>query len=165
MKIFGFKAIVAAVILAALSTAALAQKEGGYSHENAGIQFSVPEGWNVEADGDALIVGPASGEVSVMLYVVEADTMVAAAEALDAYLASALTDLEVTEETSEIKINGLTAFTGSGKGKMEGTPVEYTVMIVLGKKPLMIFGVLETASIEKNSKQVQSFINSIGPIN
>lgn len=164
MRITGLKAVLFAVFIAVFAVSVSAQADGVFTHADGGIQFTAPEGWEAEPDGDSIVLSSSDGAVAVMLYVLDAETLELAAGALDVEIAKMVSDPLVSDKGETMKINGLDVFATSGTGKIEGQPVDFIVLIVMGKKPVMIFAVAESASFEKNKPQINALMQSIGPI-
>lgn len=164
MRIIKIKAVLVTVFVATLAVSVSAQDEGVFSHADGGIQFTAPIGWEAEPDGDSIVLSSPDGAVGVMLYVLNAETLELAAEALDVEIGKMVSDPVVSDKSETMKINGLDVFATTGKGKIEGQAVDFIVLIVMGKKPVMIFAVAESASFEKNKPQINALMQSIAPI-
>lgn len=152
------------MFIAAFAVSAFAQDGELFTHADGGIQFTVPGDWGAEPDGDSIVLSSPDGAVGVMLYVLDAETLKLAAEALDVEIEKVVSEPVVSDKSETMKINGLDVFATTGKGKIEDQPVDFIVMIVMGKKPVMIFAVADSASFEKNKPQINALMQSIGPI-
>lgn len=154
----------ASCLVAIFAITVSAQKFTTYEHEPGGIQFDAPTDWDFEPDEDAVIVSSKDGSIAVLFYVIELESLDAAADALGQEIAKEIKSPEFTQKGESVKVNGMEGYVASGKGKTDDIPVDFIVMVVMGKKPVMIFAMAESAALKNNPGILSKVTSSIRPL-
>jgi len=129
-----------------------------FTHAKAGLQFTLPDSWNVTTEGDSLEA--LSGDESVIMWF-----DVIAPRDLDAYLKEVDKDISrhlqkvkvTTDETTEV-VNGLKQHYLQGTAMANGEPVAWDLTLVEGGK--MVLCVL-AAGDDLDNKTVMNIYRSI----
>ena len=165
MRSIGTTAAMTAMLIAVCFVFSAAAQQGKtYTHSDGGIEFTAPDKWEAETEGDMLTLSSPDGAIGVFFLVVDAKDLEVAVDALTSELDKIITDAKLTSEGSETMINGLNAFYADGSGKLDGVPIEFGVMLVAGKKPVMILAVGESTSLKQHEADVTALMKSIKPV-
>jgi len=167
MRLSRNKAVVAAMFIAVCFVgSAAAQKAATYTHSDAGLQFTVPDKWKVDANGDLVTVASPDDTIGMFFLVLDISDLEKAADAVDSELDRVITDVKIEGEGSETKVNGLDAYLADGSGKLEGTPVQFGVMLVASKKNkvMMIVAVGKSSALKQHDADVTALLGSIKPV-
>lgn len=132
-----------------------------YTHAEGGIQFELPDGWEAEAEGDQLTVGPEDKSISMVFWVPEGDTFEAALDALDEELAKTVKDAKLDGEAKTDTHNGMKHAGVSGSGKVEGAQVLFSVDVLMAKKPVIILIFAAPGQFEKHASEAGALIKSL----
>jgi hypothetical protein len=131
-----------------------------FSHEEGGIEFDVPEGWDVEVNGEVLTLSIPDGTVVFSFWVPEADTWEDAVDAMFEEMETLIEEADVTHE-GESELNGMELYEIRGTGKVKGTPTEWSFSLVIAKKPIIVLVLSNPDRWEENSPVVKRFAESI----
>jgi predicted Zn-dependent protease len=131
-----------------------------FSHEDGGIEFDVPDEWNVEVSDEVLTISTPDGTVVFTFWVPEADNWQDAVDAVSEELESLIEDANVTHE-GESELNGMPMYEVSGTGKVKGTSTEWSFSLILAKKPVILLVLSNSDKWEKNRPVVKRFADSI----
>jgi predicted Zn-dependent protease len=136
------------------------------THKASHISFWVPEGWSVENhEGDALALKDAKDEVGLLLFAVDARDLKGAMAALDQTIDKTVTDVKMSGPAKKVTINGMEASVADGAGKVDGKPVELSVLLVKtpANKFLAIFGAIETSKKKAHEADLRKILASLKP--
>jgi predicted Zn-dependent protease len=139
------------------------------SHEEAGLQFDVPDGWKAEdpgegenKDGTAVMASPEDGTVVFILWVVQADSVQQAMDGLTGELDKMLKDVKMeSEKPEEGQIDGMQVFHFTGTGTSDGKPMSFNVAVIAAKKPVIALTMGEEPAGQKHLPELQDMIASI----
>jgi hypothetical protein len=154
------RAVVGVLVLSFLlliSGSAIAET---FSHEEGGIQFDVPDEWDVEVKEEVLTLSTPDGTVVFSFWVPETDTVEDAFDAMSEEMESLIDDPDVTHE-GESELNGMPVYEIRGTGKLKGTPTEWSFSLVIAKKPIIVLILSNPDRWEKNRPAVERFAESI----
>lgn len=149
----------------AMPTAASSVMQGSSSGETfrnqqAGVAFTVPEGWKAEPNGEVIQVSSPDEAVTVVLWVPKEDTFEATIQALGDELDKILTDVTVDGDAKEFEINGIPTYAVSGTGVLDGTPVSWDIAVLNGKKAFIALVVSESAKLAKHQASFTQLLSS-----
>lgn len=100
-----------------------------YPSEDPVFSVYFPDNWKIELDEELLNAEPKDGSIYVGLWALEdADDVETAIEVLADELDQFISDIEA-EDPQEVEINNLNVLVIDGKGKVEGTKVEFSVTL------------------------------------
>ncbi len=132
-----------------------------YSHEKGGIQIDVPENWQVDEGDEVLTLETPDGSLLLMFWVPEGDTWEQALDGLGAELDQFMDDITVEDEGEEGELNGMSFFEVSGTGSVEGIDVEWSLTLILAKKPVIALAFAESDGWQANQDAVFKLIGGI----
>ena len=163
------RALVSLFCVSLLGTLPAAAEMQNMQHQEAGIQFDVPDGWTAEdpgegenKDGTAVMASPADGTVVFILWVVEADTADAAMDGLTGELGKMLADIKLdNEKPEEGEVGGMQVFHFSGSGTSDGKPMSFNAAVIAAKKPVIALTMGEEPAGQKHVPQLQAMLKSI----
>lgn len=158
-----FKAVIVAILAGCFALPAAAQSGKVYTHADGGIEFTAPDNWKVVPDGDSISIYSPDDSVAVFFAVVEATDLDAAIGALTTELDKVITDSKLNDDGKQVKLNGLDAYVVDGTGKLQGTAIDFALLLVKGKKPMMIVGVGKSTSLAKYQDSIDELVASIRP--
>jgi predicted Zn-dependent protease len=141
---------------------AAAQSEGKtYTHEGAGVTFTLPAGWTAEPDGEQLTVSPADDSFAIVFWVTEAEDFDAAAKALGAELAKQIQNLKLDGEPKADTHNGMDHASVTGSGQVEGKDIVFSADILEAKKPLIVLTLGSLENLQKHAADFSKLVKSI----
>jgi hypothetical protein len=154
------------VTLAALALfAALPARAELITHEAAGIQFELPQGWTSAAEGTGKIrVKNADESVEVVLAVAAKDSLEAVAEEVAGEVDEYLDDVEVDGDGNTGEHNGMPMWSVSGTGTYEDEPWAWDVTILMVTKPVVVLSWATPEVLKNPPADVVSFFQSIKKI-
>ena len=132
-----------------------------FTHEEGGIQFTAPDGWKAEVEGEQLTVSPPGGGIGMVFWVPEGDTFEAAVEALEEELAKTVKNPKFDGEAKEDTHNGMPHASLSGTGTVEGENVAFSVDLLMAKKPVIILTFASAENFKKFEADYWSLVKSI----
>ena len=135
-----------------------------YEHSNGGISIDVPDGWSVQNGDDVIAVEPPDESMVVMLWVPRGTTLKKAIAGLEDELAPYITDAEITQHGEEGEFNGMAYYEVSGSGIAENVEVEWTVTVLMAKRPVIALAVAEPDAWKNNRADAMSLIKGIKKI-
>jgi predicted Zn-dependent protease len=138
-----------------------AQDGETFTHEEGGIQFTAPDGWKAEAEGEQLTVSPPGGGIGIVFWVPEGDTFEAAVAALEEELAKTVKNAKFDGEAREGTHNGMAHATLTGSGPIEGEEMAFSVDLVMAKKPVIILTFASAENFKKHEAEYHSLVKSI----
>lgn len=154
-------ALVAAVCLFAISGSAMA---GTLTHQGVGLSIDIPDDWTTEADGDVLSASPKSEDLALMLWgITDAANLEKALEELGTELDKVIKDSKPTGDPEEGKINGLDAIMMEGTGTVDGTKIEFGLVLVHNGagKFLIVIGFGTPDATKKYDEQLGKILQSV----
>jgi hypothetical protein len=154
-KVLGL--LIALGLLASLASA----QDHLMTHKEGGIQFTLPAGWQSEADGDRLLVHSRDKSVAIVFFVATEDNFEAAVGAMVDEVDKIIDNVKVTNEGKEGEHNGMSMYSISGNGTMDGQPVVWDVTLMAARRPIIVLGFADPASWKKNAAAYDELIQSI----
>jgi hypothetical protein len=139
------------------------------SHDDAGIEFDIPDDWETEElDEDTILIGPPDETFVVFMWVERADDwadLADALEALDDELGEILEDVRHDDDdAAELDLNGLPAIYVTGTGSIEGEAVEWAVAIVLADEPVILLAFADPETFDGVAeKEFKEFVETVRP--
>ncbi len=144
------------------STLAATSGEGEtFTHKEGGLQFEVPKGWKAEPDGDQLTVSSPDNSINMVFWVPEEDTFAAATEAVMTELGKVVKNAKVVEPGKEDTHNGMSHYSVTGTGDIEGHNIFWSVDLLAAKKPVIILSMLVPEKFEQYAADAKQLIKSI----
>ena len=143
------------------SSVLLSQDKRNYSHQEAGVQFELPQGWKAEPDGEVITVSTPDDSLQMVFWVPAADTFDVAVKELDAELGKMLKNVKTTGKETKDMHNGMPHYGQSGTGEVDGVTIEWSVDVLGAKKPVIILTFAAPGVWEKHSADATKFIASI----
>ncbi len=151
-----------AFALAAAVIPAAAQSEGKtFTHEGAGVTFTLPAGWTAEPDGEQLTVAPADESFAIVFWVTEAEDFDAAAKALGTELAKQIQNLKLDGEPKADTHNGMGHASVTGSGQVDGKEIVFSADILEAKKPLIVLTLGSLENLQKHAADFSKLVKSI----
>jgi predicted Zn-dependent protease len=132
-----------------------------FTHAEAGVQMTLPAGWQSKNEGETMTVGPADNLISVVLWVPKGDDFKKAVDDLAEELDKVVKNSKITKPGKEITHNGMQAYTTGGTGEIDGKEIVWGVDMLKAKKPFIVltFGAPEQS--EHHASEYQQFIGSL----
>jgi hypothetical protein len=158
---FLFVAMLTAMILAG----GRMQAQETFTHEQAGVEITIPAGWYYEhQDSDFTIYTPGK-ELAINLAVMEATGIDQALEQADADLEKNFKQVKLGD-ARRVDANGMECVEIDGTAMLEGQPVVvYYCLVVTPKgKILEISAVGTDAEFDKYGKEIEQLDNSLKPV-
>jgi predicted Zn-dependent protease len=149
--------LAALMLFAGLASA----QEHVMTHKDAGVQFSLPAGWQSDADGDRLLVHSPDKSVAIVFFVATEDNFEAAINAMTDEVDKIIDNVKVTNKGQEGEHNGMPMYSVSGTGTMDDKPVAWDVTLLAAKRPIIVMGFAEPASWKKNEAAYNKLVESI----
>ena len=140
---------------------AAAQAGQVFTHEEGGIQFTLPDGWKSEVEGEQLTVSPPGGGIGMVFWVPEGDTFEAAVAALEEELGKTVKNAKFDGEAKEDTHNGMPHAGLSGTGVIEGDEVGFSVDLLMAKKPVIVLTFASAENFKKFEADYMSLVKSI----
>lgn len=135
-----------------------------FEHKEGGIQFTAPDDWKAEAEGDQLTVSPADGSLGIVFWVPEGDTFEAALEALDEELAKTVKNMKLDGEPRTGTHNGMDHASLSGTGTIDGDATAFSVDLLMAKRPVIMLTFASPADFAKHEPAYRHLVKSIRKI-
>ncbi|HKP37155.1 MAG TPA: hypothetical protein VJT71_09865 [Pyrinomonadaceae bacterium] len=137
--------------------------QGGevFTHADAGVKFTLPNGWKAKPDGEVITVSSADDGLQVVLWVPDEATFDAAVKELDNELGKTIKNVKVNGKPTEDSHNGMPHFEENGTGEVDGVTIVWSVDVLGAKKPLIILTFAAPNLFEKNSAGYVQLVNSI----
>jgi hypothetical protein len=132
-----------------------------YSHGEGGIQINVPNDWYVDEGDEILSLETPDSSVLILFWVPEGDTWEQALDGLGAELDQIMEDVRVENDGEEGELNGMSFFEIFGTGSVEGIDVEWSLTLLLAKKPVIALAFAESDGWEANQDAVFKLIGGI----
>jgi hypothetical protein len=148
----------------AASAKTSAQGDNVITNQEAGITFTVPEGWKSEPNGEQIQVSSPDDSVTIVLWVPDTDSFEDAAKAMGDQIDKQLQDVKTDGDGKETTVNGMQAYTLTGTGKYEGTPVNWAVDLIKAKKPFIALSIGESAKLQQHLDGYKKLVQSIKPV-
>ena len=145
----------------AQQTSTTASGENLYTHAEGGIQFELPAGWKAEPSGDQMTLSTQDSSLSVVLWVPAEDDFQQAVEELDKELSKTIKNVKPSGEPRETTVGGMSTFSQSGTGVVEGNEIQWSVDIIKAKKPVIALTFAAPGIWEKHQAEYQQFAKSI----
>lgn len=136
-----------------------------YTLKDAGLQFEIPDGWKVSTNNkNGLLqhnVTSADEEV-VFIFVVAEDAAIAE-KLWGAYLERVKKEMKgvKSEGQKQDKFNEMEHLSESGTGESQGVKMEWSLDVLAADRPVLIFSVIASASVEKHSEAVGKLLSSM----
>jgi hypothetical protein len=157
------KSVLAFFIVAFVMAAAPAHA-GTKTHRASQIEFWIPDAWKVEGeDKDQLTVTDPKGQVGLVFMIRDGKDIKATLDKLDEVINKLAKDVKIVGKPTKTTLNSLETVVVDGTGKVDGKPVELSVMVVKtpNGKYLAILGVLEPAVKKKHEKDLLKILGSL----
>ena len=131
-----------------------------FSHEEGGIEFEVPDGWQVQLDEEVLTLSTPDGTVVFSFWVPEADTWEAAVDAMFEEIQNLVEDPDIKHQ-GDTELNGMPVYEVSGTGLVNEIPTEWAFNLIIAKKPVILLVLSNPKVWEQNRPVVKKFAESI----
>ena len=149
--------LIALTMLASLASA----QDHVMTHKEGGIRFALPAGWTSEAEGDRLLVHSADKTVAIVFFVATEDNFEAAIDAMVGEVDKIIDNVKVTNKGKEGEHNGMPMYSISGNGTIDDKPIDWDVTLLAAKRPVIVMGFAEPASLKKNAAAYLQLVESI----
>ena len=157
--------LLALVFLPLLSPASAAEKT--FPKKNAVISFAMPEGWKMEVDkkDGSISINAPDGRISVNFAEVPIEATMEIFEQMLPEMVKALKDAAEAEKPKEKTEDGLTGYTATYAGKIEGQTAVCIFVLFKGGKDRSILGniiVGDPGTLPKESNEaLEAFMKSL----
>lgn len=135
-----------------------------FTHNEAGVRFTLPAGWKTKNEGETLIATSEHEAISVVLWVPRGDDFDKATDELKQRLQSVIKNPQVTTPGQEITHNGMRAYTAAGTGEVNGEQIIWEVDIIQSKKPFFVVTFAAPQMFKMHQADYQSLLNSLKPV-
>lgn len=135
-----------------------------YTHEEAGVQFTVPAGWKTDEQGEVLTITSADDNVGIMFWVPSENDFDAAVKSIEGELDKIVKNPKFNEQPEEGTINGMRYISQSGTGEIEGKNAEWDVTVLDAKKPVFVVSFFDAAAGNKHDADLTNLVKSIKKI-
>jgi hypothetical protein len=132
--------------------------------DSSGIKMTVPKGFGMEKDGDALNVTSPDKSITVIFLAVEGKDFEEATKGMAAVLDKGMKNVKVEEEGTKDELNGMETISSSGTGVDKETNknlVWSLAAIKTPKKPVLVTIIGEKDNIEKHSADFKAMFDSL----
>ena len=135
-------------------------------YEAAGIELTVPAGWECHEEDGILYLGPEDGDLQFLLYEVDAESIEEALDELDEAMAEVV-EFDEIEDAEEHEINGLHVVTCDATGTLceDGSPVECGVAVLVSPNDhvVVLFGIASPEAAEEYGEEIVELFASLCP--
>ena len=131
------------------------------SHEEGGIQFTMPAGWKAEKSGEAVTVNAPDKSISVTFWVPEGDTFEAAVDAVGDELEKRIKNPKLNGEGRKGTHNEMPYYSLSGSGEVNDQDVLFSMDMVMAKKPVIILSFASPENFKRNAAEYNKLLQSI----
>ncbi|HWS52542.1 MAG TPA: hypothetical protein VN228_00335 [Pyrinomonadaceae bacterium] len=133
-----------------------------FTHEEGGIQFTAPDGWKSEVEGEQLTVSPPGGGIGIVFWVPEGDTFDAAVDALGDELEKVVKDPKLDDDSNKQGThNGMPHASFSGSGTVNGENMAFSVDLLMAKKPVIVLTFASPENFKKYEADYVGLVSSI----
>lgn len=140
----------------------LADAGSTYEYKAGGVQFTVPDGWRDEEQGDGtILVGPQDGSLVVIVWAPAEQDINKAADTVDAILGQFVNDVEVDTVEDIKESNGMRTLAVSGSGTSSGKACDFTAQFVQGAKLVVFLTLADSATLEQHQESLNELDDSI----
>ncbi len=146
---------------AAATTSTSATAGETFSHEAGGLEFELPDGWEAEPDGETISVSTPDDTLKMIFWVADEDTFEEAAKALDEEIAKTVKNMKTVGEPTEDTHNGMPHYSESGTGEVEGATIQWSVDLLMAKKPVIILSFAAPGLWGKHQAELEKLVASI----
>lgn len=161
MRLIPVRTLALLVALGLLTALASAAQDQTLTHKEAGLQFTLPAGWQTDAEGDRLLVHSPDKSVAIVFFVATEANFEAAVGAMVDEVDKIVDNVKVTNKGQEGEHNGIPMYSVSGNGTLDGKAIVWDVTLMAAKRPLIVMGFAEPASWKKNAAAYNELIASI----
>lgn len=133
-------------------------------HTAGGVQFSVPDSWNIEQAGPAYQATTPDDAAYILFLGLKGSEIEQRFNEVDTLLAEAGVTGFSPENPQETQINGMVAMLVGGKAKLEGKSVEVGLVFLVppaGENAIIILGLTQNTA---NDKAIEQVIMSMKPL-
>jgi predicted Zn-dependent protease len=135
-----------------------------FTNSQAGVQFTLPAGWNTKAEGETITATSEHDAISVVLWVPRGDDFSKATEDLKRQLEQVIKNPQVTTPGQETTHNGMRAYTAAGTGDVNGETIIWEVDILQAKKPFFVLTFAAPQMFKMHQAEYQQLLASIKPV-
>lgn len=145
------------------SSSSSSSPSGGqtFTHQEGGIQFTVPAGWKSEPQGEKMYVSSADGALAMFFWVPQSDDFDKAVSDLGTQLEKVIQNAKTTTPGHETTHNGMRAYTGGGTGEVNNQPMAWEVDILQAKKPVFIVTFASPDQFASHADEYNQVLSSI----
>jgi hypothetical protein len=134
-------------------------------HRASQIQFWLPDSWTVEGEeADQLEASDPKGQVALLFMIRDAKDMKGALATIDEAINQLAKNVK-SGKPKKVDINGMEASVVDATGKVDGKPVELSVLVVKtpANKFLTVFGVIEVSAKKRHEADLVKILQSLRP--
>jgi DNA-binding protein YbaB len=138
---------------------------GRVNHRSTKTSVQIPAEWDADFKDDSIVMQDKNDEVEIMLIGVDDAVIKDAVNNVKKALASKIDGLSFGKPSTK-KINGMTAITIEGDGKLKGVNVDVAVVVIdapVRDKDLLVIAVAEDAKLAKHKRNILAVFDSIRP--
>ena len=131
-----------------------------YQIPEGGISFCLPDSWrNASRPADALYMyGSPDDSIAVLFWVPKVSSFSEGVSILTKELEKHVKNITLTTNGKEDVVNGIKGYVVSGKGTMDGAPVEWEVVLFEGSKAPIISLSFTKPGAEKSPANAEAII-------
>jgi predicted Zn-dependent protease len=136
-----------------------------YPHEGSGVTVDIPSSWKVDGTKNSLQATSKPGNAFVVMRVLKDEKTDAALAHLDEQLGTLLQNIQ-HGASEQLELNGLQAHWTEGTGELNGTAVEFDVVVVAtpSGKYLLVMGMIAVDAAKKERKGITRILRSVKAI-
>jgi len=132
-----------------------------FTHQEGGLQFTVPAGWKAEPQGEKMLVSSADGALAMFFWVPQGEDFDKAVSDLGTQLEKVIGNAKTTTPGHETTHNGMRAYTGGGTGEVNNQPMAWEVDILQAKKPVFIVTFASPDQFASHADEYNHVLSSI----
>ena len=140
------------------------QEAQKFTHQESGVQFELPKGWNAKPDGEVITVSSPDDSLQVVFWVPDEDSFDAAVKALDKELDKTIKNMKTSGKPTQDTHNGMPHYGETGTGDVNGVTIMWSVDVLAAKKPLIILTFGAPELMQKYADDYLKLVNSIKKI-
>ena len=132
-----------------------------FEDRRAGIRFDVPSWWLGEEREKGWVFATKDETLVVMLWVPRGRDLREAVNELDSELSAVIQKATTDGQPEWGELNGMETVMLSGRGRIDRTRVEWSVVIIDARKPVFLLAFGETGKYERHTDALLGFIQTI----
>ncbi|MEW6277066.1 MAG: hypothetical protein AB1758_00485 [Candidatus Eremiobacterota bacterium] len=130
------------------------------THEECGVEFVVPAGWNKEESEGALAIESGDGKMLVMFLTPPEENFEDAVNNVAAELDKVIQEAQTDGDPEETEVAGMKAVSLTGTGKVDGKEVAWSMDLIGANKPMMVVSIADKEALQDHMEAYQGMVSS-----